>query len=86
MSVVGWIVLGLLAGAVAELILQPGLHRRWIVALVLGVVGALVGGFTATTLFNNSPDEVFSVQSWLLAVSGSIALLLVYGRVTSTSV
>lgn len=82
MSVIGWIFLGLIAGAIAESILQPSLHRRWTVALVLGVVGALVGGFSAMTLFNTTPDTVFSIESWLLAVSGAIAILLLYGRLT----
>ncbi|HEV7950182.1 MAG TPA: GlsB/YeaQ/YmgE family stress response membrane protein [Glaciihabitans sp.] len=85
MTIIGWIILGLLAGAIAKAILPGSQGGGWIVTLVLGVVGALLGGFLGSVLFNAPLEDFFSIQTWLLAIGGSIIVLLIYGLVTRGS-
>ncbi|MFC7430625.1 MULTISPECIES: GlsB/YeaQ/YmgE family stress response membrane protein [unclassified Agrococcus] len=85
MGIIGWIVLGLVAGAIAKLILPGRQGGGWIITLVLGVVGALLGGFLGSVLFNAPLEEFWSLQTWLLAIGGSIIVLLVYGLITRNS-
>lgn len=85
MTIIGWIILGLLAGAIAKLILPGTQGGGWIVTLILGVVGALLGGFLGSVLFNAPLQDFFSIQTWLLAIGGAIIVLLIYGLVTRGS-
>ena len=85
MTIIGWIILGLLAGAIAKLILPGRQGGGWIVTLILGVVGALLGGFLGSVLFNAPLQDFFSIQTWLLAIGGAIIVLLIYGLVTRGS-
>ncbi|WP_404311235.1 GlsB/YeaQ/YmgE family stress response membrane protein [Agrococcus terreus] len=82
MGIIGWIVLGLIAGAIAKLILPGKQGGGWIVTLILGVVGALLGGFLGSVLFNAPLEDFWSLQTWLLAIGGSIIVLLIWGLVT----
>jgi len=54
--------------------------------LVLGVVGALLGGWIGSALFGVGINEFFSLSTWLLAIGGAIIVLLIYGMVTRRSV
>lgn len=85
MGIIGWIILGLVAGAIAKAILPGSQGGGWIITLVLGVVGALLGGFLGSVLFNAPLQDFFSIQTWLLAIGGSIVVLLIYGLVTRGS-
>ncbi|SDH95387.1 GlsB/YeaQ/YmgE family stress response membrane protein [Agrococcus jejuensis] len=85
MGIIGWIVLGLVAGAIAKLILPGKQGGGWIVTLILGIVGALLGGFLGSVLFNAPLEDFFSIQTWLLAIGGSIIVLLIYGLLTRGS-
>jgi len=79
MGFFGFLLLGLLAGAIAKLILPGKQGGGWLVTLLLGVVGALLGGFLGSVLFNAPLQDFFSIQTWLLAIGGSIIVLLIYG-------
>ena len=51
----------------------------WIITAVIGVVGAILGGFLAGALFGADPmDEFFDISTWLTAIVGSIILLALY--------
>jgi uncharacterized membrane protein YeaQ/YmgE (transglycosylase-associated protein family) len=78
-SIIGWIVLGLLAGVVAKAIM-PGAERVGIVlTTVLGIAGALLGGFLATALgFGDPIDEFFDLSTWLAAIVGALIILFVW--------
>ena len=79
MCIIGWIILGLLAGAIAKAILPGDDPGGIIVTMIIGIVGALLGGFIAQLLFNAKPlDEFFDLSTWLTAIVGSIILLLLY--------
>ena len=79
MGIIGWIVLGLLAGAIAKAILPGDDPGGIIVTMIIGIVGALLGGFLAQVIFgNNTVDEFFDFSTWLTAIVGAIILLLLY--------
>ena len=79
MGIIGWIVLGLLAGAIAKAILPGDDPGGIIVTMIIGIVGALLGGFLAQVIFgNNTVDEFFDISTWLTAIVGAIILLLLY--------
>ena len=82
MGIIGWIVLGLAAGAIAKAILPGSQGGGWVITLVLGVVGALLGGFLGGVLFNVDLGGFFDLRTWLLAIGGSIVVLLIYGLIT----
>jgi uncharacterized membrane protein YeaQ/YmgE (transglycosylase-associated protein family) len=85
MGIIGWIILGLIAGAIAKAILPGSQGGGWIVTLILGVVGALLGGFIGSAVFGIGLEGFFSIQTWLLAIGGAIVVLLIYGLVTRGS-
>ena len=85
MTIIGWILLGLIAGAIAKAILPGSQGGGWIVTIILGIVGALLGGFLGSVLFNAPLEDFFSIQTWLLAIGGAIIVLLIYGVVTRGS-
>jgi len=85
MGIIAWIVLGLIAGAIAKAILPGNQGGGWVVTLILGVVGALLGGFIGSTLFGVGLEGFFSIETWLLAIGGAILVLLIYGLVTRGS-
>ncbi len=85
MGIIGWIILGLIAGAIAKAILPGSQGGGWIITLVLGVVGALLGGFIGSQLSGVGIDGFFDLSTWLPAIGGSILVLLIYGLVTRGS-
>ena len=82
MGFFAFLLLGLIAGAIAKLILPGRQGGGWIITLVLGVVGALLGGFIGSALFGADMNEFFSLESWLLAIGGALIVLVVYGALT----
>ena len=76
MGIIGWIFFGLLAGLVARA-LTPGRHAIGCFGtLAVGVVGALIGGFLGEAVFDTEIDFGWDLKPFLLAVAGSIVLLL----------
>jgi len=82
MGIIAFIILGLLAGLIAKALLPGEDPGGLIVTTIIGVVGALLGGFLAGWLFNADPlDEFFDISSWLTAIVGAIILLAIYRMV-----
>jgi uncharacterized membrane protein YeaQ/YmgE (transglycosylase-associated protein family) len=82
MGIIGWIILGLLAGLIAKAILPGEDPGGIIVTTVLGIVGAIVGGLITRALgFGDPIDEFFDLSTWLGAIIGSIVILLIYRAV-----
>ena len=76
MGIVGWIFFGLLAGALARA-LTPGRHAIGCFGtLAVGVIGALLGGFLGEAVFDTEVSFGWDLKPFLLAVAGSIVLLL----------
>ena len=85
MGFFAFLILGLIAGAIAKAIL-PGRQGGGIfITLLLGVVGAILGGFIGSALFNVGINEFFSLSTWLLAIGGALIVLLVFGMITQRS-
>ena len=82
MSFLGFILLGLICGAIAKLIIPGKQAGGWILTLILGLIGALLGGWLGSVLFNFHYTSFFSLGSWIAAIVGSIIVLLIYGAIT----
>jgi uncharacterized membrane protein YeaQ/YmgE (transglycosylase-associated protein family) len=78
MGVIAWIFLGLFAGAIARALIpgrtEPG---GCIGTTAVGILGALLGGFLASALDIGEIDDFFDLGTWLIAIGGSILLLLI---------
>jgi uncharacterized membrane protein YeaQ/YmgE (transglycosylase-associated protein family) len=78
MGIIAWILLGLLAGAIARALVpgrtEPG---GCIGTTAVGILGALLGGFLASALDIGEIDDFFDVGTWLIAIGGSVLLLLI---------
>ncbi|HWS52277.1 MAG TPA: GlsB/YeaQ/YmgE family stress response membrane protein [Microbacterium sp.] len=81
MGFLGFLLLGLIAGAIAKLILPGKQGGGWIVTLLLGVVGALLGGWIGSMIFGVGIESFFDISTWLLAIGGAIIVLLIYGLI-----
>ena len=76
MNFIAWILMGLIAGAIAKSILKE--KGGWISSLVIGLIGGVVGGWLGLALFDRGVTGFFSLWSWLLAIGGSVLVLWVY--------
>ncbi len=82
MGIIAFIILGLLAGLIAKAILPGDDPGGFIVTAIIGIVGAILGGFLAQALFDADPlDEFWDFSSWLTAIIGAIILLVIYRMV-----
>jgi uncharacterized membrane protein YeaQ/YmgE (transglycosylase-associated protein family) len=79
MGIIAFIILGLLAGIIAKWILPGEDPGGIIVTTLIGIGGALLGGFLAGAIFDADPlDEFFDISTWLTAIVGAIILLVIY--------
>ena len=82
MGIIAWIVVGLIAGALAKFILPGDDPGGIIVTILIGIVGAFVGGFVFS-LFGGAGVSGFNIWSIVVATVGAIILLLIYRLVAS---
>ncbi len=76
MGIISWIVLGAIAGFLANMIV--GGREGLIGTIILGIVGAVVGGYIATTVFHKGDVSGVNVESIVIAVLGAILVLFVW--------
>lgn len=81
MGIISWIVFGLIAGALAKWIMPGSDPQGCIVTVILGVVGAFVGGYIGTLLGMGTVSG-FDVRSFFLAVVGAVVVLAIYRLAT----
>jgi uncharacterized membrane protein YeaQ/YmgE (transglycosylase-associated protein family) len=85
-GIIGWILLGLFAGILAKVLLPGDDPGGIIITTIIGIVGALLGGFVAKALgFGDPIDEFFDISTWLAAIIGAIVLLVAYRAVSGRS-
>ena len=84
MGFLAFLLLGLIPGAIAKFILPGRQNGGWFAMLILGVVGAMLGGWLGSVLFNAPLEEFFSIQTWLVAIGGSLIVLLIYGALVTS--
>ncbi len=77
MGILSWILLGLIVGALAKLIMPGKDPGGIIVTILLGIVGAFVGGFIASLLGLGTVTG-FNIGSLVIATLGAILLLAIY--------
>jgi len=82
MSIIVWVIFGLIAGAIAKLLMPGSDPGGIIVTIVIGILGAVVGGFIATALGFGGVSG-FNIGSFIVAVLGAILLLGLYRVVKS---
>lgn len=78
MEIISWIIFGFVAGAVAKMLMPGRDPGGFIGTVVIGVVGAFVGGLIANMLGYGQVEPGFNLVSFIFAVAGSIILLAVY--------
>ncbi|WP_310719022.1 GlsB/YeaQ/YmgE family stress response membrane protein [Streptomyces lydicus] len=77
MGIISWIVLGLLAGAVAKMLLPGRAPGGLIGTTLIGVAGAFVGGWLSARFLNRPVEtELFDLYTWGAAIAGSLVLLI----------
>lgn len=74
MNILGWILFGLIVGALAKLLMPGNDPGGWIVTILLGIAGSFVGGFLASTLMGRQE----STAGWIGSIIGAIVLLFIY--------
>ena len=80
MSIIAWLILGLVAGFIASK-LYAGSGQGAVIDIVLGVVGAIVGGFLFNML-GGAGVTGFNLYSMIVAVIGAVVVLWIYHAVT----
>lgn len=84
MGIISWIILGLIAGALAKFLMPGKDPGGFIVTIVIGIVGAIVGGFIASAIGLGTVTG-FNIGSIIIAVLGSILLLWLYRLIKGRS-
>jgi uncharacterized membrane protein YeaQ/YmgE (transglycosylase-associated protein family) len=83
-SVIAWIVLGLVTGIIAKSLVGGGARHGIIVTALIGIAGALLGGWVASKLFHiDSARGFFDLTTWITAIAGAAGLLLIHHLITS---
>lgn len=85
MGFIGWIILGLIVGAIVKAVMPGSVGGGWITSLILGVVGAIVGGWIGDLLFGHGEMKFWNLGSWILAIVGGLVVAGVYGAITGRS-
>jgi uncharacterized membrane protein YeaQ/YmgE (transglycosylase-associated protein family) len=86
MGIIAWIVLGLVAGLIANLLIPGRRSQGLILTCVIGVLGALAGGWVATRVFHvHTLHGFFNLSTWLTAIVGAAVLLLIFHLVSERS-
>lgn len=80
MGILSWIVFGLIAGALAKLIMPGDDPGGFIITTLLGIVGAVVGGFVST-FFGFGDVSGFDIRSLFIAIVGALIVLFIYRRI-----
>jgi uncharacterized membrane protein YeaQ/YmgE (transglycosylase-associated protein family) len=82
MGVIAWIILGAVAGVIAEHL--TGRRTGLLLATIIGIVGALLGGFLAKVLFHvQTLNSFFNISTWITAIIGAVVLVLLVRAFTS---
>ena len=84
MHILGWIVFGLIVGAIARFLMPGRQPLGFILTCLLGIGGAFVGGYIGS-MFSHQPMDLQNPTGWLGAIVGSLLLLFVYSMVAGRS-
>jgi len=82
MGWLSWIVFGLIAGIIAKFIMPGRDPGGFIITIIIGILGAVLGGWLATQ-FGMGDVTGFDIRSFVIAVVGALILLFIYRRIRS---
>ncbi|EHR1567349.1 GlsB/YeaQ/YmgE family stress response membrane protein [Salmonella enterica] len=78
MGIIAWIIFGLIAGVIAKLLMPGRDGGGFILTCILGIVGAVIGGWLATMFGIGGSISGFNLHSFLVAVVGAIVVLVIF--------
>ncbi len=81
MNIIVWIIFGALAGWIASMIMGANARMGALANIVVGIVGAIIGGFLMTNVFGAQGVTGFNLMSLLVAIGGAVILLFLVGLV-----
>jgi uncharacterized membrane protein YeaQ/YmgE (transglycosylase-associated protein family) len=84
-TIIGYIIIGLIGGAIAKAILPGKQGGGWLATILLGIVGALLGGFVGGALLNVHYDKIFSVSGLITTIIGSLVVLVIWRLISRRS-
>lgn len=80
MSFISFAILGIIAAVIAKLILRQKVG--WFLTIILGIFGAMVGGWIAGLFgINSAYNDFWSIPAWGFAIGGALLVLLVFGLI-----
>ncbi|MDO5082084.1 GlsB/YeaQ/YmgE family stress response membrane protein [Arachnia propionica] len=79
MTIIGYIIIGLLGGAIAKAIMPGREAGGWLSTMFLGIGGALLAGFLGQLIFHDSYDRIFSLPGLAFSVGGAVLILAIQG-------
>ena len=82
MNLIGWLVIGALAGWIASMIAGTNAQQGWLMNIVVGIVGAFIGGFLYSLLTGVNFAGGFDLITLVVATLGAVVLLFIYRAVT----
>jgi uncharacterized membrane protein YeaQ/YmgE (transglycosylase-associated protein family) len=86
MGFITWILFGLIAGAIAKLIMPGNQGGGWLITIILGIVGAFIGGAIGVYILHwGDVTSFWNPRSWILAIGGALIVLWIYGMATKKS-
>jgi uncharacterized membrane protein YeaQ/YmgE (transglycosylase-associated protein family) len=86
MGIIAWIILGLVAGLLANMLIPGKRSQGLVLTCLIGIAGALGGGWVATKLFHvHTLHGFFNLSTWLTAIAGAAVLLLIFHLFTRNS-
>ncbi len=80
-TIIAYIVVGLIGGAIAKAIMPGTQGGGWVATILLGIVGALLGGFLGGMLLNVSYNNIFSLPGLIASIVGALIILAIWGFV-----
>ena len=83
MGIIGWILLGLIAGAIAKAIHRGHEPGGVLGTFAVGIIGALLGGLIASAAGIGSIGTFFSLGTWVIAIGGALLFLLLFDAVAT---
>jgi uncharacterized membrane protein YeaQ/YmgE (transglycosylase-associated protein family) len=81
MGILSWIIFGALAGWVASMIAGTNERQGCLLNIIVGIIGAFVGGFLMQLLTGRQFDMAFNLSSFIVAVLGAVVLLFIVGAI-----